>query len=128
MKILLTTHGKLASGLMETLDMFAGNADNITTLELGDEGIDEFNSRLEQIFAEDDQWLCLCDLKGGSPFKSCCIYKITNPQKNINIITGVNFPMLLEATLLSNNLPPEELINSLIDTGKSSIELIEIKE
>ena len=68
--------------------------------------------------------IVLSDLYGGSVNQE--VIKQTEKYKNIRIVTGMNFPLLLElAVRLENGISDEEL-NSVIEESKNQLMLVDL--
>ena len=68
-QIIIATHGGLSRGMLDSLHMVAGGAaDGIETysLELGQNPNDYYEELRERIAASDEQFIIMCDIKGGS--------------------------------------------------------------
>lgn len=121
--IILSSHGKLAEGMMDTINLFSDHPQQIETVCLlpGDE-IATFKNRLEtaiQNVDTGDGAIIFCDLLFGTPCNtSALIYKTIEDKDNITIITGMNLPMVLEY-LGSRELGMDD--KALIEIGKNGI-------
>lgn len=122
-KVLLISHGNLAQEILNTSKMIMGEQKGVIALGLKpDEGNEEFGNRVYEACSEmysDDGILILADLYGGTPCNSATL-RVINNFKNIEILTGVNLGMLLEA-LSNRNLPLNNAVVSLKDAGASGI-------
>lgn len=119
--VLLCTHGNSASELLKTAEMICGKQDNCQTVafKMG-EALEELKAEMDQKIASlSGTVICLVDLKGGTPFNTLIGLKEKYPA--IEIITGVNIPMLLELFMSRNQLAPKELIKMVIEAGKSGV-------
>ena len=127
MNILLVSHGNLAEGLLHSYEMIVGKSDNISIVNLDDNGIEDFRKRLHEhldVLTEEKQTIVLCDLKGGTPFNESLMYSMENPGK-IRIISGMNLPMLSELGMQTNVDNADEInesISTVVEVGKESIE------
>lgn len=127
MKIVLTSHGKLATGILDSYSMIAGNTNNISPIELTEDGISNYRERLILLLDEilkKDQILILCDIKGGTPYNECYRYFLEN-EDNIRIVTGVNLPMLIEVGFNIENKSLKELEMLAVNSGKSGVGTLE---
>ncbi|RMC49831.1 PTS sugar transporter subunit IIA [Lactobacillus sp. ESL0263] len=119
--VLICTHGNSASELLKTAEMICGKQDNCQTVafKMG-EALEELKAEMDQKIASlSGTVICLVDLKGGTPFNTLIGLKEKYPA--IEIITGVNIPMLLELFMSRNQLAPKELIKMVIEAGKSGV-------
>lgn len=122
-KVLLISHGNLAQEILNTSKMIAGEQEGVIALGLKpDEGNEEFGNRVYKACSEiysDDGILILADLYGGTPCNVATL-RVLNSFKNIEILTGVNLGMLLEA-LSNRNIPLNNFVVSLKDAGVRGI-------
>ena len=97
--ILTMTHGEMAQGLYQTVNMVIGEQENFSYLPfLPDQSldslIDTLKNKLEE-FKNDLPCLVLVDLFGGSP--SNAIVHLIAEGYNLQAVTGVNLPMVITA-------------------------------
>lgn len=63
--------------------------------------------------------LVLCDLVGGSPFKTAAMLGI--PRGNVRVVAGLNLGMLVETCMQRDGMTLDELTEQAIETGKASV-------
>lgn len=78
----------------------------------------KYNEQLN-VLNKDDGVLFLVDIFGGSPFKIASSIALQN--ENMDIITGVNLPMLLEIYKLRDYLGLKEIVKFTKDSAKDGI-------
>lgn len=115
MKIILTSHGDFAAGLLSSYEMIAGKNEKIDYVSLTNDGINDFSKKLEEKLQSirDDKVLILCDLKGGTPFNESYKQLLMRPN-DIQIICGMNLPMLIE---MGVNLDSSDDLKQLYEIG-----------
>lgn len=102
MKILVTSHGGLAEGILSSYKMLAGTNDHIIYLTLTDSDTGQYKEKLADVVKANDQILILCDIKGGTPFNES--YRLfLQDSDNIRVISGLNLGMLLEIGLAESS-------------------------
>ena len=124
--IIIGTHGMFSEELLKSSEMIFGTQENVgsVTFKPG-EGIDnlveKYNNLMNKLDCKDGV-LFMVDLFGGSPFNAASMIAMKN--NNMEIITGVNLPMLLEAfgSRDSSNLP--ELLKIAENAGKDAIKTL----
>jgi PTS system mannose-specific IIA component len=122
--ILIVSHGSIAKGFYETIEMITGKIEGIRYcgIEPG-EGVHEFGDRLlklaDEIYTENGL-LVLVDLYGGTP-SNVSIMKLLNGYDRVYMISGVNLPILLETIGLRDFSSLEESVNVLVNIGKDGI-------
>ncbi len=87
--------------------------------------LDESPEKLEQRLSElaDKRGglksvLFLVDLKGGTPWN--VVLRLGKAQ-NVNCVSGLNMPMLLEAVLRRSEMSPAELAIAVAEAGKTGV-------
>ncbi|MGG7144238.1 PTS sugar transporter subunit IIA [Clostridium nigeriense] len=116
-KIVLASHGYLASGMKSTVEMIAGRQDNLLAY---DSYVDN-NYNVEEFFNilanSGDEVIIITDLLGGSVNNEALKYA---NFKNIYIIAGMNVSLVLNLVLkISNDI--EKDINESIEESKNMI-------
>lgn len=104
-KIVMTSHGGMAQGMMQSVKMLMGAQDNLDFVTFGEEmGADELDELIGEKITDtslDNQYLILCDIKGGTPFNVVSRYSFKND--NVAVIYGMNLPVLVEAIVRSQS-------------------------
>ena len=129
MRILLTSHGNFAKGILQSYEMIAGVTEKISCIILDEEGIGKFSNalkkKLDEIIESDDV-VILCDIKGGTPYNESFTYALSHQDK-VRVVAGLNLPMLIEIGLMdSDNL--DELVLKALESGKVGIETLSFEE
>lgn len=103
--ILVVSHGSLAAGLLDAAALFLGDQPQLSALMLRDgDDAQLFRLRMkEAVNALDsgDGVLILADLFGGTP----CNCAMELQSESVQVIAGVNLPMLMEALSLRDAVP-----------------------
>lgn len=121
--MILASHGCLAEGMLDTLQIFSGTTEQVKALCLmaGDD-VSEFLERLkEAIDCVDmgDGVVIFCDLLFGSPCN--CSARLLNDSAyadRITVITGMNLPMIIE---FENARTSDMEIEELLEIGRTGI-------
>lgn len=124
-KILIATHGNLASGAKSTLEFLVGNIVDITCIDAYVDPDENLIDILENYFSKidaDDEVIVFTDIKGGSVNQKIIQYTM---KPNIFLITGFNLPILLELAIMDKKITVENL-EEMIDICKNQLELIKI--
>ena len=72
-KIILASHGKLSKGMLDSVKMIIGSlADGVETYSLfpGESANDYANELKERMLQDEEDYLLICDVQGGSVFNS----------------------------------------------------------
>lgn len=116
MKILVIGHGRFAEGVKSAAQIIVGDLSEVTFMNTYVDDID-FHVELDKYFSNNTNILVLTDLFGGSVNQTIMQY-IT--KENIEIITGVNIPLVLEI-LLSNITGKNLDIREIVSNAKEQI-------
>lgn len=123
--VLISTHGPTAQSLIVSAEMICGKQTLCEAVPfLMGQSLDEFQQQIENHLASFDQQgeaiLCLVDLKGGTPFNT--LTRLMANYPNLEIVTGVNIPMLLATFMLRTQMALDDLLSELMQTAQQSIE------
>ncbi len=123
MKIFLSSHGHLASGIKSSLDILLGNSDKVTVF---DAYVDETNltTVLDAFYANvgnDEQVILLSDLYGGSVNQQMALY--TN-KPNTTLIAGVNLALVLELAV-AQDLTKDQ-IEEIVEQSRSMMRIVDL--
>ncbi|MBC2177032.1 PTS mannose transporter subunit IID [Listeria booriae] len=121
--IIIGTHGESARELLKSTEMIIGKQDNVEFItfvpgENTDTLIQKFTEKLNDIDASDGV-LFMVDLFGGSPYNAAS--QIALPQEKMDVITGVNIPMLLETLSMRAVSGFDDLLNTALTAGSTGV-------
>jgi PTS system mannose-specific IIA component len=122
--VVVATHGKLAEELIRTAEQVVGPIARIKPVGVDASAPDPRAAVKSAIDAmeEGQGVLVLTDLFGGSP-TNLCLQCLTS--SHVEVITGVNLPMLLKlGSLRKDSVPLEELARSMTRFAQQSISLV----
>lgn len=127
--VLISTHGPTAQSLIVSAEMICGKQTLCEAVPfLMGQSLDDFQQQIENHLAsfaqQGEAILCLVDLKGGTPFNTSAQLMASYP--NLEIITGVNIPMLLATFMLREQLQLDDLLPEVIKASVEGIEQINI--
>ena len=121
--VIIGTHGTFSEEILKSAEMIFGAQENVgsVTFKPG-EGVEDLVEKYNQLISKldcSDGILFMVDLFGGSPFNAASILAMKND--NVEIVTGVNLPMILE-TLGSRDFSNlQELLRVAENSGKEAI-------
>ncbi|MHA1506404.1 MAG: PTS sugar transporter subunit IIA [Candidatus Asgardarchaeia archaeon] len=122
--IIIISHGKFCEELLKSAELIVGKQEFIETVPLlegesPETFFDEVKKKIEEFRDKGYQEiLVLSDLFGGST--SNTVTRITL-DKNIEVVTGVNMPMLLEVIINRDSADLNELTKIAEESGKEGI-------
>jgi PTS system mannose-specific IIA component len=120
----VVTHGRLAEELVNATRMIVGGDESLAAVSLGwhDDPADA-RGRIEAAIRGADRGggvLVLTDMFGGTP--SNLALSFLEPGR-VEVITGVNLPMLLRFASLRPDASFAETVRRIVEQGRSAIHL-----
>jgi PTS system mannose-specific IIA component len=119
--LVLVTHAGLAGALKSAAEMIVGSIDSCATVEVtpgehADDIMARVVSAVEAVSA--DGALIMTDLFGGTPSNMAMSFL---KEGRIEVLTGVNLPMLIEFCSKRQRMTVAELAAELQRTGREAI-------
>ena len=126
-KLLIASHDRMASGMKASAEFFTGPCQRLTAL---DAYLDEqdFETQVRAYLArqaETDIILFLSDLYGGSVNQ--IMTRVMSERKNIRLICGFNFPVLLELIEWNEACLSDEQLDSMMEQARESLRRVVLK-
>ncbi|OOM72498.1 PTS system mannose-specific EIIAB component [Clostridium puniceum] len=121
--VIIATHGNFSEELLKSSEMIFGSQTNVGAVTFkpgeGTENlVDKYNILIDELDCTDGI-LFMVDLFGGSPFNAASMLALSN--NSMEIVTGVNLPMLLEVFGSKDFSSLSELLTIAQNAGKDSI-------
>lgn len=120
-KLVVVAHGHFATGAASALELIAGKQEEVAVIDFS-EGMSAQTVK-EKIAAElvdQSEVLVLSDLLGGTPFK-VSTELMAEFNGKMNVLSGLNLAMLIEAAFARNMLSFDELVDKLVTTAKDGV-------
>ena len=120
-QIIIATHGGLSRGMLDSLHMVAGGAaDGIETysLELGQNPNDDYEELRERIAASDEQFIIMCDIKGGSVHNA--LFRLTE-LPNVVLFSGLTMGLALEIALTARDGLDADAAQRVLDAAREGV-------
>jgi len=123
--ILLVTHANLGNALIETVEFILGESQNnlfYVSINI-QENTDSLRKKIKKGISKvktDNGVIILTDMFGGTPANLSYSFL---EEGQIEVISGVNLPILLKAVTSRSKMNMEKLTTSLVEHGKRSISL-----
>jgi len=130
--LIVTGHGHFATGLTSAVTLVTGIKDGIIACDFDDaSAFNSIRTKLEnavEALKDYDAVVIFCDLFSGTPFNQALDMKVSTGNEKINIVYGVNLPLLIEAALAASNEGTLEDILGKVDMAKQySMGIVENK-
>lgn len=123
--IIIATHGVAAEQLLKTTEMLIGEQSDVAYIDFvpGENAetiMGKYQAKLANELAHCDEVLFLVDTWGGSPFNAA--NRTIDGKQNMNIVTGVNVPMLVETFMARDDGPSlDELVEIALEAGRLGV-------
>lgn len=125
MKLIICGHGTLAPGIFNAANMIFGNDDDIFAIPLLEgEGISDFKNKIKDItknINKDEEILFMTDIFGGTPYNVASKYAYEH--SNVDVITGISLPIVIEALSLKNSTKLKDLVFLLENSNKENFKI-----
>jgi len=119
--VVVATHGRLAEEMIRTAEAVVGRLEQVAAVSVVATSPD-MRGDLKEAIQRVDQGegvLLLTDLLGGSP-TNLCVSFLT--ERKVEVVTGVNLPMLLKLSgLRASGKPIAQIAHDLAEAGQRSI-------
>jgi mannose PTS system EIIA component len=120
--VVVITHGQLATELLNAAEMIVGNLPSFAAVSIGwHEDVNDAREDIAQAIERvqsDAGVLLLTDMFGGTPSNLGMTFLATN---KVEVITGVNLPMLIKLASLSSSLDLLAVAREMRDHGRNAI-------
>lgn len=121
---LIVSHGKLAEELLNALTIIIGEAVNIEAISIGwYDDVEESKKRISQSLKKIDQKngvVIFTDMFGGTASNLSFSFL---KDSRVDIITGVNLPMLIKFVSLQRGSNLKEVAKKVYEQGRKNIHL-----
>lgn len=118
-KIVIATHNGLGRAYLETLELIMGKHENIEVVEVNvNTQLDELKKVIKNDIDDMSGTLILTDMFGGTPSNISIPFLV---KDKVEIVFGLNLPMLLTAVSKRDKLKLSELAEISAKSGKDSI-------
>ncbi|AFR21461.1 PTS sugar transporter subunit IIA [Lactobacillus helveticus] len=132
--LIMVSHGRFAEGVKTSLEMFAGNAnDRVFALCLHNgKSVDDFKKDVEDFldqhkFKEEDEFIVLADIIGGSPLTTFLnVFSARGYLNRAVVLGGMNFTMALTATVCLDTMDKEAIAKTALSEAKTAVQQYEV--
>jgi mannose/fructose/sorbose-specific phosphotransferase system IIA component len=125
--ILIVAHGALAEELVNSVAMIMGRVPMLRAVGLrSDQSLDDLKREIETAWRELESEgarhvLILVDMFGGSCSNVAARLVVDSEAEQVAVITGVNLPMVLEASIDRDLYQFKDFVDKVVKAGKKSI-------
>ncbi len=120
--VVVAAHGNLAQELVETMSFIVGEQEHLVAITIDPStSVDEMKNAIKKAIKKVDTGngiLILTDMFGGTPANMSLSFL---EDGRVEVITGVNLPMLIRLSQCRQSMSLSEAANSLVEYGRKSI-------
>jgi mannose/fructose-specific phosphotransferase system component IIA len=118
---IIVGHSEFAKAMVNTAEQIVGKQPDLEIISNKGVSCEVLSEKIAKIIHsnENQETIVFVDLPGGSCTISC--YGLLKDNSELNIIVGVNLPMLIEFFMLRDKHSVNELVPILIDKGRNNI-------
>jgi len=122
--IVVITHGRFAEELVKAVQTIVGEAEDFEAVSIGwNDDVGKAGRRVEEAIRRLDRGrgvLLLTDMFGGTPANIALSFLEAG---RVEVLTGVNLPMLIKLTNLREELGLTELADKIAADGRQAIQV-----
>lgn len=121
LKLFLSSHGHMASGMKSSVEILCGTNHNLTVFDayVDQQCVNDVLDEFYKTVTEEDQVILLSDLYGGSVNQQMYLYL---DRPNTMLVAGVNLALVLELTV-RQSITKEEL-EDLVDQSRQMLRVV----
>jgi mannose PTS system EIIA component len=119
---IIISHGQVANELLAAAEAVVGDLSHISAVSIGwHDDVEMAKAEIERAIANASHGkgvLLLTDMFGGTPTNISAMFLKTG---EVEIVTGVNLPMVIKFATIDREMSLEELAKEVEDEGKEAI-------
>ena len=120
----IVSHGQVANELLSAAETIIGNFKHITAVSIGwhddvEAAKNEIRRAIERV-SDGGGVLMMTDMFGGTPTNIASMFL---QQGEVEVVTGVNLPMVIKLAGIQSGVPLEEVARLVRDQGRQGIYL-----
>lgn len=127
--IIIVAHDELSDAIVRTANMIFGNTENVVAVNFKPgEGIESLAEKIESAYnllTGCDGVVIMTDIFGGTPMNASLL--MGSKHKNVELISGVNVPMVLEA-LNNRDKEPSEVVKIAENAGSNGVKIVSLNK
>lgn len=122
--MILLAHGKLASEMKNSAEMICGKLSNYYPIEfLIGEGLETVIHKIADTMdsIEGNSTLIMTDIFAGTPFNAGCSYILSHKDKDIEVISGMSLPLVIEAATMCEESDASTIVDHLLEISCDTV-------
>ena len=121
--IVLSGHGKFASGLNSSIQLIAGQQEGFEVVDflegMSSEALQQALQKAVESVDQGQGIVLFTDIPGGTPFNQSVIF--STKKEKVRVVSGTNLPALLDASF-SRDLALDDFIAKVLESGKEGLQ------
>lgn len=120
--IIISGHGHYATGLQSSIQLIAGDYDNVYYVDFTKDDSDvTLKQKISSLVDEHikSPILFICDILGGTPFKVAA--EISNEKDNYQVVCGCNLISIIDAIFNKEGYDIAQLAKFVVESSKESV-------
>ena len=121
--IVLMSHGPMASGIKNTVELITGTHENLISYDAYVDGHNDVKKFISDLLEKHvkDEIILVTDVLGGSVNNEALMF---NSYSNVYVISGMNAPLVINL-IISDEVDTRELIQRSIFESKDMIQFLQ---
>ncbi len=123
--LVLVSHGKLAAGMIDAMQMITGEQQAVRAIGLLEtEDVEGLMDKILQAVNEVDSGegvLIMVDLFGASPFNASARLALSYPDRALEVVTGMNLAMLVELVVQREGMSLNDAVDLVLQVAPESV-------
>lgn len=117
--IVLMSHGTMASGIKNTVELITGTHENLISYDAYVDGHDDVKKFISDLLEKhvEDEIILVTDVLGGSVNNEALMF---NSYSNVYVISGMNAPLVINL-VTSNEIDTRKLIQQSVVASKDMV-------
>lgn len=119
--MIITGHGQFASGLLSSIELIAGNQEELEIVDFKEgDSSENLNENIKEAISRlsNENIVIFTDIPGGTPFNQSVL--ISQEYSQVRVITGANLPAIIDG-LFNREMDIEDFVKKILETGKDSL-------
>ena len=123
-KILIASHGKMASGLKNTLEVFLGETDSIVAVDAYLDSSDDYLVKIAEFVENADAKndVIFTDIFGGSVNQQV-VALVLRMKSKLQVVSSMNLPVILSLALTDGELTKDIIIAATMECIPKLVEI-----
>ncbi|MBM7688181.1 PTS mannose/fructose/sorbose family IIA subunit [Enterococcus ureilyticus] len=122
-KVVLVAHGKLALEMKNSAEMIFGELSHFSAIEFSKhDGLESLSEKImKDLKKSNEETLLITDLFCGTPYNASCSICMKEPTLQIEVISGMSLPMVLEVAAMIDATPLSQVVNIVKEAAAETV-------